>query len=594
MGMERVCAVLEDGRVTCWGGRWRSHAPEVVAGVDDAIQLAVVGHTQEVFVVRKDASLLRIAPDGTVAKVAGLGEVVEVAAGVNVIAARAKDGTVQVTESIPGAAKLTFRKLPAKDVKQVSAGGHVCTLDTKEQVSCFMVGEKGIKPYSIPALTGVKRILSGGAAACATLADGTSRCFEVGQGPSYKPIDLPAGKLVGLTSVDWNDGPTACLDTKAGLWCKWLNLGSDGEIAFIDKAPPQGSTKPGTAQWVSNGKSACLRDEAGKVSCWGSKGHGLLGEQDPGFLTWPVLVPGVEGAVSVATGGLYTCASTDGGNVMCWGHRGDDRSQAIEPKVRVFPGLSNVAKIVRTDSEEVCAVKKDGAVACFGGRTEAPSRPLADAPDLLDFRQIHNLNGKNAVALLNAQGALLTAAPFGTWDVRMTNAKLTAVTGLPAAIRLLDEDDVLIALTEAEQAWTLSVGRDGSLGKPKREPKLDGARRLVSSWAILWNDGTVSFGDPRGGKAKREKAPALVELLDSRGPDSALCGISGEGFVMCRGDKEWSRLPGLPKVVAADSYWGQSCVIDTCGGVRCWGTNWAGQAGASGALSRAEPQPVEL
>jgi hypothetical protein len=275
-------------------------------------------------------------------------------------------------------------------------------------------------------------------------------------------------------------------------------------------------------------------------------------------VTWPVKVPGVEGAVSVATGGLYTCASTDDGKVTCWGYRGDDRSPAIDPKVHVVPGLSNVAKIVRVDSDELCAVKKDGAVACFGGRADTTSRPLQDAPELPGFRQIHNLNGKNTVALLTGPGALLTAHPFGTWDARMTSVKLTAVAGMPAATRLFDEDDTLIAITEAEQAWTVSVGQEGISGKPKREPKLDGAKRLVSSWAILWNDGTVSFGDPRRGTAKREKAPALVDLLDSRGPESRLCGITTEGVVMYHGEKTWSRLPGLPKIVAADSYWGQS------------------------------------
>lgn len=63
---------------------------------------------------------------------------------------------------------------------------------------------------------------------------------------------------------------------------------------------------------------------------------------------------------------------------------------------------------------------------------------------------------------------------------------------------------------------------------------------------------------------------------------------------MCRGEKAWSRLPGVPKVVAADSFWGQSCVIDACGAVHCWGTNWAGQAGVSGVSLRTEPRSVNL
>jgi hypothetical protein len=59
--MERACAVLEKGGLSCWGGTYRSAAPEVVPGVTEAIDVAVVGFTQEAFVVRRDGSLLRVA-----------------------------------------------------------------------------------------------------------------------------------------------------------------------------------------------------------------------------------------------------------------------------------------------------------------------------------------------------------------------------------------------------------------------------------------------------------------------------------------------------------------------------------------------------
>jgi hypothetical protein len=166
---------------------------------------------------------------------------------------------------------------------------------------------------------------------------------------------------------------------------------------------------------------------------------------------------------------------------------------------------------------------------------------------------------------------------------------------MPVATRILEEEGVIIAMTDKEQAWTVRAGREGVVGKPVREPKLDGAKQVVSSWAILWADGRVSFGDPRTGRAKRETVePPVVQLLHARGPDSHLCGVTADGMVVCGEDGKWARFPGLPKVVATDSFWGQSCVIDTCGGVHCWGTNWAGQAGQGGASSRSEPRPLAL
>jgi len=592
MGAERACAVLEDGRVSCWGGTWRGQTPEVIAGIDDATHVAVHSRDHDAFVSRKNGELVRVTPDGTVSKVPGTSDVVDVATGSTLIAVRNKSGTVLL--GMRGIDKLVWQKLPVKDVQQMSVGGHVCTLDAKEQVQCFLISDAGkIIPFQVAVSGPVKRIQSGGAATCATLADGATRCYPIGQGSSYKPIDLPPGKLVGLSNIDWNDGPTACLDTPNGLACTWLNLGSDGEIPPIHKGPPRGTTKAGTTQWVSNGKSACFLDDAGRLNCWGFVGHGLLGEPDATFIAWPAKVAGVEGAVSIATAALFTCASTDDGKVTCWGHRGDDGSAAIEPKVRVMPGLEDVVKVVPVDSTDMCAVKRDDSVACFGARVDDHFRKLTDAPGIRGFRQIQYLNGRSIVMLLTDQSALYSGylIPF---DMRLSNVKLTPVAGVPQATRLFDEEHDLIVMTAENKAWTMRVEEQGVFPKPQREPRLDGMKRVVSTWAILWEDGTVSFGDPRERAVVRQKAPNLVDLLDGRGPDNQLCGITTEGIVMCQGDKTWSRFPGLPKVTSAASYWGQSCVIDTCGGVHCWGTNWAGQAGQAGMSWVDEPKRVEM
>ncbi|MEZ4299967.1 MAG: RCC1 domain-containing protein [Polyangiaceae bacterium] len=595
MGTSRACAALEDGRVSCWGGEGRGYQPHVIDGVDDAAQVAVVGNTDDVLVARKDGSVLRIGRDWKVTKVTGLKDVVELRAGTNLAAVRAKDGTAQVAEVMPGAPKLIFQKLPVKDAKQVTAAGHTCVLDAQEQVHCFLVSGIKIKPYSIVALPPVKRLLSGGAATCATLADGTNRCFEVGQGSSHKPVDLPAGTILGLSNVEADHGPTACFDTPAGLACRWLDLGSDSSLPYLREAPLVGKALTAGVEWASNGSTACLRDAAGKLSCWGWAGGGLLGEPDPSSVAWPSKVPGVEGAVSLANGSLFSCASLDDGRVMCWGNRPDEKDPAIDPKVRIVPGLSDVAKLTRVDSNETCATKKDGSVVCFGGGTGTWTLKQEPAPGLHGFRQIEYLNGKNGIALLDAQGALLAATSFGILDVRITNVKLAQVPGLPPATRLFYEEDTVLVVTESGQAWTMSADSDAKLGKPRREPRLDHARAVVSYWAVLWDDGTVSFGDPRRGASPREKAPGIVDLLDARGPGTGLCGVTSDGVVLCRADdKQWSRLPGLPKIVAHEGYWGQACVIDTCGGVHCWGKNWAGQAGVSGMPARPAPKPLDL
>lgn len=594
MGMERACAVLASGALSCWGGQYRSALPEVVAGVTDAVDVAVVGFTQEAFVARKDGSLVRVDPGAAASQVAGFRDVVEVAAGTNLVAVRTRDGSVSVTESIPGAKKLTWKKLPVKGARQVAAGGHVCAIDASEQVACFTYGERGLKPYPVAGLGAVKRLFSGGAATCATRADGTTRCFGVGQDPSLTAIDLTGpGTVVGIGNFEWNDGPTVCRDTPEGLSCKWLDLGSDREIPFLRDALVKEAAKPATAQWVSNGKSACRRDTEGRVSCWGYAGHGLLGEPDPTDLGWPVKVPGVEGAVSVASGSLFMCALLQDGHVMCWGSSDQKAGVPIDPKIRVIAGLEGVTRLLHAGGDEVCAVKGDGSVSCFGGNPAFPEPPV-DVPGLRGVREMAYVNGRSTYAVIDAQGQVL--AQYAPAIRRLRELDLKPVEGMPLARSIFGEDGGIQVIAENGQVWAVTVDNaEGTMSKPKREPSLDGVKEIGSDSVFLWSDGKTSRGDPRTSKVVREAgAPPLVSmLLDGRGVRGQPCGVIADGTVVCQ-DLGWGAAKGLPKVKSVDTHWDHTCAVDVCGGVYCWGNNWAGQCGVSGESARTEPRPLAL
>ncbi|MEM9191089.1 MAG: MopE-related protein [Myxococcota bacterium] len=65
---------------------------------------------------------------------------------------------------------------------------------------------------------------------------------------------------------------------------------------------------------------ACARSRQGTVSCWGGNRYGQLGSlpaQNDGKQAFPV--PGIRGAVELASGTSHTCARFRSGQVWCWG-----------------------------------------------------------------------------------------------------------------------------------------------------------------------------------------------------------------------------------------------------------------------------------
>jgi alpha-tubulin suppressor-like RCC1 family protein len=120
---------------------------------------------------------------------------------------------------------------------------------------------------------------------------------------------------------------------------------------------------------------SCALLSAGSVVCWGGNYAGQLGSDTGGdSKTSPVAVPGVSGAVAIATGRLHSCALTNTGYVLCWGFNADGQvgngvaaGQAVAPTV--VAGLSG-ATAIATAGRHTCALLAGGKVACWGRNTD--------------------------------------------------------------------------------------------------------------------------------------------------------------------------------------------------------------------------------
>jgi len=285
------------GEVACWGdGRFgqlgNGHAedgyfvssPIAVGGIMDAIDLAVAG--PNVCVVLSDGSV----------RCWGLNDPTEW------LGFASPDCGPFVTENSPMPVALPCESAPREvpmlsGASRVASGGsHNCALVAGGVVSCWGAdsfgqlgdgkagkGSHNPIPTQVPGLSSVEAITVGSSHTCALLADQTVKCWgdnsfgQVGSG-----IDA-------LDSYEASPSAVSTLDN----------------IVALDAA----------------GRTACAASMAGAVRCWGETHDIFESPPDPvkGRALLPTLVAGVSGAREVRSGGFHACVREDTGRVICWG-----------------------------------------------------------------------------------------------------------------------------------------------------------------------------------------------------------------------------------------------------------------------------------
>ncbi|MCB9648250.1 MAG: hypothetical protein H6730_16840 [Deltaproteobacteria bacterium] len=345
-----TCAVVEDGKLYCWGGR------------NEDGQLGL-GHTRRVGEVDTpaDAGLVPL----------GEARVVDVSVGNWQTCALLEGGALRCwganqdgTLGLPG--RPTSASLGDDEpvtsappieglgvVTQVSVGwGHVCALNSHNEVFCWGGNRDGVlglghtRPVSTPGPAArvsvgglVTRLRANGTATCVVLSGGSARCWGQGTAQMYgREVD------VGVADTPAQAGDVLGLDEVADIW---------------------------------GGTHGCALLVTGDVRCWGSNWGGMLGAGHDGPVYAPSAAPYVtlpRPATALAYATIRSCARLDTGAVQCWGKDtwsylghpergdiGDDELVRDTPPVDLGGPVSD---IVITDHG--CAVMANGDVRCFG------------------------------------------------------------------------------------------------------------------------------------------------------------------------------------------------------------------------------------
>jgi alpha-tubulin suppressor-like RCC1 family protein len=287
-GGRSSCAVLAKGSVRCWG---RNDEGQLGDGT------------------RTDSWVAR--------RVSGLTDAVSVTVGDRHACAVLANGLVRCWGSndrgqlgVPGVASAALPQAPVgglADVRAVAAGtGHTCASLGNGTVRCWgAAGSNGgpadsTTPVTVPGLSGVVSISAGGSMSCARAVAGVVvlECWGqasvslggVGGGNSSPtPVEVAVG--VGESVADVDVGPFhTCVVVDIALARCWgrNSSGQLGNSGFNDLAGPVALAGSGITRVAAGSRHSCGLAGSGTVRCWGANEQGEAGV---GEITAPITTP---------------------------------------------------------------------------------------------------------------------------------------------------------------------------------------------------------------------------------------------------------------------------------------------------------------
>lgn len=232
-------------------------------------------------------------------------------------------------------------------------------------------------PITVSGVNNATAVSAGFYHSCAVLADRSVECWGYNE-PS--PFFVPEISNVKAISVGSTHNCSVLMDGSVKCWGEnWAGQLGDGTFT--------GSSVPVAASGITNATAVgvgfyhtCVVLADGGVRCWGNNVYYQLGSQlgDRTITksSFPVVVPGIDNAVSIIGSGQgHSCALLMDGSIKCWGgvwagQLGDGSITNTGIPIPITPvavfGITN-AVTISVGQRHSCALLFDGGVKCWGG-----------------------------------------------------------------------------------------------------------------------------------------------------------------------------------------------------------------------------------
>jgi len=591
-GMEHTCALLEGGRVKCWGWNDMGQLGNGTRIEDSIVPVEVFGLSSEVKTIS--------AGDYHTCAVLNTGEVI--CWGWN-SDGQLGDGSNSYYSNVPVLVS------GLSDVVAVSSGGaHTCALLNSGEVKCWgdnWAGQLGNEttedsnvPVSVSGLSDAVAISAGGAHTCALLNSGEVKCWgdnwagQLGnETTDASNVPVLVSGLSDAVAISAGGAHTCALLDNGGVKCWGDNqsgqLGDDSTTNSNVPIPVSGLSSKGIAI-SAGGCHTCALLDSGEVKCWGCNRSGQLGEGSFQPRLVPVLVSDLSGVIGITTGGTHSCAVLEEGGIKCWGddYVGQIGSGIIVDKnVPISVSVLSGASAISLGGRHTCALLDSGEVSCWGFNsygqvgdgTTVDRRPVP-VP-------VSGLWGDTVVAISGGfrhSCALLASGEVKCWGQNQSG-QLGDGTFNDSPV------PVLISALSGETVIEISAGGDASGSHT--------CALLFTGEVKCW--GKNFYGQLGDGTNQDRTSPVLVSGLSgevvvsvSAGGEHT-CALLDSGVVKCWGYNLWGQLGNgnnndsnvpvevleLSGVIAISAGARHSCALLNSGKVKCWGLNSSGQLG---------------
>ena len=594
-GEAHTCALLDNGKVKCWG-----------RGFEFRLGQGGGGHLSSIGDAPGEMEALPPLDLGANALAVDVGDAHSCAlleGGLVKCWGRGTEGQLgqdsgRSIGSEPGElAVLRPVNLGAKAVGIATGSYHSCALLENGSVKCWGEGQRGQLgqgsthdigdwPGSMAALMPIDlgarcvALAAGGYFTCALLINRSVKCWGQEQlGPGFPgSIGDEPGEMAALAPITMGDGVRALA---AGSWhsCAVLDVGvvkcwgsgREGQLgigigisvgdkfADLTSALPVSLRPKRTAARLSAGAyHACVVLDSttgpGSVKCWGEGDFGRLGQgsisalgDEPGEMT-DLLPIDLRASATLAVAGVYhTCAVLDDGSLKCWGWgqygqlgQGSRTTWGNQPgQMAALEPFTLGAKCVSVALGEThtCALLDGGSVKCWGGAThgqlgEDSASTLGDDPGEMAALLPINL-GANAVAI--AAGSHHTCALLVGGLVKCWGKGTNGQLGQDSTSTLGDQPGEMAALTPVRlnsSAIGIAAGSEHSCAL------LDGG--LVQCWGLgsdgrLGQDSTSTLGDEPGEMAALKPINLGASAIAIAAGGSHTCALLDGGSIKCWG-----------------------------------------------------------
>jgi alpha-tubulin suppressor-like RCC1 family protein len=237
-------------------------------------------------------------------------------------------------------------------------------------------------PADVAGVDDAIAIASGRSHSCVARRSGAVLCWgfnldgQLGNGEANNRSHVPVEVSNLSDAIDVAGGGNfSCALRQGGRVSCWGGNGSGqlGNGSKQSRSTPSAVADLDDAVAISAGEAhACAVRRGGSVTCWGDGFNGQLGTGNaPAESDVPLVVPSLADVVAVAAAQRSTCALTRGGSVLCWGanERGQLGSGSANttpnPSPIVVSGLDDAVSLW-AGASHACAVRASGVVVCWG------------------------------------------------------------------------------------------------------------------------------------------------------------------------------------------------------------------------------------